>query len=67
MRRRWVRRAPERKDDVGALMAAGIVAAGVGAVTYYLARLIFARDPVNEHRHSVVTTDAPGREDVGRA
>lgn len=50
MRRRWIRVRPERRDDVGALVAAGVVAAGVGAVTFYLARLLLAREPVDTHR-----------------
>jgi hypothetical protein len=50
MRRRWIRVRPERRDDVGALLAAGVVAAGLGAVTFYVSRLFLAREPVDSHR-----------------
>jgi hypothetical protein len=50
MRKRWIRVRPERQDDVGALMAAGVVAASLGAVTFYLTRLFLAREPVDSHR-----------------
>lgn len=41
---RWIRVPPERDDDARALLAAAAVAAGVGVITFYLARLLLARE-----------------------
>jgi len=64
MRRRWIRVRPERRENVGALMAAGVVATGVGALTFYLTRLLLAREPVDAHRRAAAgpTGDSGGGE-----
>ena len=46
-RRRWVRNDPDRRETLGAGLVAGAVAAGVGVVTFYLARLFLAREPLD--------------------
>lgn len=50
MRKRWIRVRPSGKDEAGALLTAGVLAASVGAVTFYLTRLFLAREPVDSHR-----------------
>lgn len=40
----WIRRPPERQESIASLLAAGIAAVGVGAVTFYLTRILLARD-----------------------
>ncbi len=44
MRRRYIRVPPERKDTVAAALVSGAVAACVGAVTFYLTRMLFSRE-----------------------
>ena len=44
MRRRYIRVPAERKDDVAALVVSGALAACVGAVTFYLTRVLLARE-----------------------
>ena len=44
MRHRYVRREPERRETLVAALVSGVVAAGVGVATFYLARLVLARD-----------------------
>ena len=46
MSRHYRRVPPERKDTVAALLASGAVAACVGLVTFYFARLFIAREPL---------------------
>ena len=43
---RWIRLRPGRRETVGAALASGAVAACVGAVTFYLARLFLSREPI---------------------
>ena len=40
----WIRVPPERSDDAKALIAAGALAAGVGLITFYLTRMVLARE-----------------------
>ena len=40
----WIRVPPERGDTARALLTAGVVAAGAGVVTFYLTRLLLARE-----------------------
>lgn len=40
----WIRVPPERGDTVRSLLAAGVMAAGAGLVTFYLTRLLLARE-----------------------
>ena len=65
MKQRYVRVPPRRQDTVGALMASGIVAAGVGAVTFYLTRLFLAREPLGTEGHGDGTELQRGAEDGG--
>lgn len=44
MRRRYVRVPPEKKDTVAAALVSGAVAACVGAVTFYLTRMLLSRE-----------------------
>jgi len=62
MRKRYIRNEPERRDDVAAAMVAGALAAGVGAVTFYLARLLLAREPVSKTDVREPPERIPGRE-----
>lgn len=43
---RWVRMPASRRERFAALLAAGTVAAGVGAATFYVVRLFLAREPL---------------------
>lgn len=45
-RRRWIRMPPEREDTVGAAALAVVAGVGVGVATWYVARLLLAREPV---------------------
>lgn len=47
MTRVWRRGRPEREHDVQAGLLAGTVAVLVGGATFYLARLLLARTPVD--------------------
>jgi len=44
MRRRFIRREPDRKETAAAALVSGVLAAGVGLVTFYFVRLLLARD-----------------------
>ena len=55
----WIRVLPDRGDNAGAAIAAAAVAAGVGLVTFYLTRLLLAREGLGED-------GPPGRADGGR-
>lgn len=46
-RRRWIRVPPGRRDNLGAALAAGALAAGVGVLTFYVTRLFLAREPLD--------------------
>lgn len=46
-RRRWLRLPPERGDTLGAALISGALGAGVGLVSFYLARLFLAREPLD--------------------
>lgn len=45
---RWLRIRPTRRDDAMAGIVAGAVAAGAGLVTFYFARLLLARAPLED-------------------
>lgn len=42
----WIRLPAEPRDNAAAALAAGVLAAGVGLVTFYLVRTLLAREPV---------------------
>ncbi|HKJ01914.1 MAG TPA: hypothetical protein VJ997_05645 [Longimicrobiales bacterium] len=44
----WIRVPPDRDHDTRAVLAAGAVAAGVGLATFYLARILLAREKLGE-------------------
>lgn len=44
MRRRFIRREPKTKETAAAAFVSGVLAAGVGLVTFYVVRLLLARD-----------------------
>lgn len=48
MKRRFVRREPERKDTLAAAVVSGVLAAGVGVVAFYFVRLILAREEMGD-------------------
>ncbi len=48
---------------MGSLLAAGVVAASVGAVTFYLTRLFLTREPVDSHRLQRADPGAPSGEE----
>jgi len=52
MTTRWLRTRPGARETVGAAVAAGVVVAAVGSVTFYLARLFLSRE--------VMDRDSPG-------
>ena len=43
---RWIRKPTGRREYAGALIAAGAVAVGVGAATFYLVRILLSREPL---------------------
>lgn len=43
---RWIRHRPDRRRDMAALGAGLVAGLAVGAVVFYLARLLLAREPV---------------------
>lgn len=43
---RWIRKPTGRREYAGALIAAGAVAVGVGAATFYVVRLLLSREPL---------------------
>lgn len=45
-RRRWIRVRPKGRESLGASLVAGVAAAGVGVATFYLTRLLLAREPL---------------------
>ena len=47
MRRRWIRRPPERGDDAAAAAAAVALGVGVAAVTFYFVRMLLARETLS--------------------
>jgi len=44
MRTRYVRNEPDRRENLAAALVSGAVAAGVGIVTFYFARLLLSRE-----------------------
>lgn len=46
MRRRFIRRKPDRKETATAAVVSGVLAAGVGLLTFYVVRLLLGRDEV---------------------
>lgn len=46
-RRRWLRGSPGARENLGAAVVAGAVAASVGLTTFYLTRLFLAREPLS--------------------
>lgn len=58
----WIRRPPERRENAAALLAAGIAAAGVGTLTFYLARILLARDSLGRRGVPAPPEEAPGGE-----
>lgn len=46
MKRRWVRVPPDREDTLRAALTAGVLAVGVGTVTFWAVRLFLAREPI---------------------
>lgn len=57
----WIRVHPDRTDTARALVAAGAVAAGVGLATFYLARLLSARERLSGGGPPGREEDAEGR------
>lgn len=47
MRRRWIRLRPARKDTAAAALLAATLGLGVGAATFYVVRLLLAREPMD--------------------
>jgi len=62
----WIRRPPEARDTAAAFVLAGVAAVGVGAVTFYLTRLLLAREPLGG-RGLPVATQGGGRADQDTA
>ncbi len=58
MRRRYVRREPKRRDTITAAAMSVALAAGVGAVTFYVTRLLLARETLVDSS-DVERLDAP--------
>ena len=46
MSARWIRVPSEPRHDLTAALVAGTLAVGVGVVTFYLVRLLLAREPL---------------------
>jgi hypothetical protein len=44
----WIRVPADRGDRARAALAAGAVAAGVGLITFYLARILLSREKLGE-------------------
>lgn len=57
---RYLRNEPDRKENITAALISGILAAGVGLVTFYFTRLILARDSVGEPEPGEGHAGAPG-------
>jgi len=47
MKTRYIRRPPKREDDLAAAAVSVALAAGVGAVTFYVVRMLLSRDVVS--------------------
>jgi hypothetical protein len=58
---RYLRNPPRTSDDVSAAVLSVALAASVGLITFYFARLIFAREPMGAEELRV--QDRPGQED----
>ena len=43
----WIRLRPGRRETAGAALVAGAVGVGVGLATFWLARLLLAREPLD--------------------
>ena len=56
----WIRRPPEGRETGAALVLAGIAAVGVGAGTFYLTRLLLAREPLGGRGLPVATQGGGG-------
>jgi hypothetical protein len=56
----WIRRPPERREGAAALLAAGIAAAGVGVLTFYLTRILLARDSLGDGGVPAPLEQGPG-------
>ena len=61
---RWIRVRPGPRETVGALVAATAVAAGVGTVVYYMARLMLCREPVGGETSGSSGASVPDEEEV---
>jgi ABC-type sulfate transport system permease component len=59
---RYIRTRPERRDEVTAAMASGVLAIGVGLVTFYVVRLLLSREPLGDPRR-LEGPDAPRTEE----
>jgi len=55
----WIRMPPRREDDLRALLTAGAVAACAGVVTFYLARVLLARERVGQAEGPTPAADLP--------
>ena len=66
MRRRWIRNEPSRRDNALAALAAAGVAAGVAAVTFYLARVFLSREEIEPLEVARRGETAPEREERRR-
>jgi hypothetical protein len=47
---RYIRKPPERKDDVAAGLLSAALGVGVGLVAFYFVRLMLAREPLEPRR-----------------
>lgn len=59
----WIRTRPTVRDNVGAGLAAFALAASVGAATFYLVRVLLAREPLDlpeSRQGSAVERDREG-------
>lgn len=57
---RWIRGRPAAADTAGAALVAGAVALAAGAVTFYVARLLLSREPLEGRQTK--TSAAPAEE-----
>jgi len=62
MKSRYLRLEPGRKEKLSAALVSGAVAAGVGLVTFYFAKLLLSREAVSEPREEDVTVAVRGDE-----
>ena len=56
----YVRRTPAKRDLLAAAATSLVVAAGVGAATFYLARILLSRDELVPGRGTAVVRDPRG-------